>query len=346
MITGKPSKILAAVALLMVSAFADAAQRARTFGEAMEKAGDDGVIAYCYGPDWNQRSVVLLNSFWKSPAAEEAAGNAVMVAVPFYEKDTAKGAEDAAEIRGDMPEPPFMVCPTVMFFDKSGRRYASFQGADYLGSDDECTEGVKNIAKNIQALRRQQELMSKAASLVGKEKAKLLAEVADLPIEKPENLMSELELADPTDKLGAIRRNKFNALQFMYKQLDTPDGFIKPDFEADYQQMRKDCEEVFKDEAIRPRDRQAVYNLFIGQSRREAVHGNQLKGFIKRVNKLDDTTDYGKLSPTLVNLWGNLKHKLTPEERKAAREAKRAKAKERKNRKRDERRSKSTIEVE
>ncbi len=345
MITRKSSKVLVAVALLLAS-FADAAQRARTFSEALEKAGDDGVVAYCYGPDWNQRSVDLLNSFWRSPAAEEAAGNAVMVAVPFYEKDTAKGADEAGEIRGNMPEPPFMVCPTVMFFDKNGRQYASFQGSDYLGSDDECTEGVKNIAKYVQALRKQQELMAKAQPLIGQEKAKILAEVADLPIAKPNNLMQELELADPTDKLGAIRRHKFDALQFMYKQLDTPDGFLKPDFEADYQQMRKDCEAVFKDEALRPRDRQAVYNLLIGQSRREAIPGNQLKGFIKKVNKLDNTTDYGKLSPTLVNLWGNLKHKLSPEERKAAREAKRAKDKEKRNKKRDERRAKDTIEIE
>lgn len=344
MIIGRLSKIFVAAAVMLGQVMA--AQRAQTFAEALEKAGSDGVIAYCYGPDWNQRSVQLLNTFWNTPAAEEAAGNAVMVAVPFYERDSAKGAENAAEIRGNMPGPPFQVCPTVMFFDKTGRQYASFQGADYLGSDDECTEGVKNMAKYVQALRKQQELMAQAEGLVGKEKAKLLAEVADLPIEKPENLMAELELADPTDKLGAIRRNNFNALQFMYKQLDTPDGFIKPDFEADYQQMRKDCEEVFKDEAIRNRDRQAVYNLLIGQSRREAIQANQLKGFIKKVNKLDSTTDYGMLSPTLVTLWGNLKHKLTPEERKAAREAKRAKDKEKKARKRDERRAKDTIEIE
>jgi hypothetical protein len=47
-----------------------------------------------------------------------------------------------------------------------------------------------------------------------------------------------------------------------------------------------------------------------------------------------------------VNLWGNLKHKLTPEQRKAAREAKRAKDKEKRNKKRDERRAKDTIEIE
>lgn len=334
------------MAALLLVQMAWGAQRADTFPEALEKAGTDGVIAYCYGPDWNARSVKLLQTFWKSPAAEEAAGDAVMVAVPFYERNDAKGAENAGRIRGKMPAPPFSVCPTVMFFDKNGVKYADFQGADYLGADDECTEGVNNIRKYVQALRKQQELMAKAEGLTGQEKAKLLVEVGKLPITKPADYLQQLELADPTDKLGGIRREKFNALQFMYKQLDTPDGFIKPDFEADYPQMKKDCLEIFEDEAYDARDRQAVMNLFIGQSRREAIQANQLKGYIKKVHKADPETDYGKLSPTLVNLWGNLKHKLTPEERKAAREAKRAKAKEKKARKRDERRAKDTIEIE
>lgn len=345
MITRKPSKVLALLALLLVP-LASGAQRAETFAEALEKAGSDGVIAYCYGPDWNARSVQLLKTFWQTPAAEEAAGNAVMVAVPFYERNDAKGAENAAQIRGNMPGPPFSVCPTVMFFDKNGKKYADFQGSDYLGTDDECTEGLKNIRMYLDALRKQQELLAKAEPLVGMEKAKVLVEIGKLPIPTPGDYLQQLELADPTDKLGGIRRAKFNALQFMYKQLDTPDGFIKPDFEADYDQMKKDCMAIFEDEAYTTRDRQAVLNLFIGQSRREAIQPNQLKGYIKKVHKADPQTDYGQLSPTLVNLWGNLKHKLTPEERKAAREAKRAKAKEKKARKRDERRAKDTIEIE
>ncbi len=331
--------------LLAVAPMVMAAQRVETFAEALEKAGTDGVIAYCYGPDWNKRSAHLLKTFWQTPAAEEAAGNAVMVAVPFYERESAKGAEDAARIRGNMPAPPFNVCPTVMFFDKTGRLYASFQGADYLGADDECTEGLKNMRMYVEALRKQQELLAKAESLIGLEKAKLLIEVGKLPIKLPEDFVQQLELADPTDKLGGVRCHKFNALQFMYRQLDTPDGFIKPDFEADYAQMKKDCFAIIEDEAYDPRDRQAVFNLYIGQSRREAIQANQLKGFIKRVTKIDPNTDYGRLSVSLVDLWGNIKHKLTPEERKAAREAKKAKAAEKKARKRDQRRAKDTIEI-
>ena len=131
MITRKPSKVLAVLALLLVP-FSWGAQRAETFPEAVEKAGSDGVIAYCYGPDWNRRSVMLLNSFWKSEKLSEAAGDAILVAVPFYEDKHSAEASRHSHIGSGMPNPAFSVCPTVMFFDKNGRMYASMQGNDYF----------------------------------------------------------------------------------------------------------------------------------------------------------------------------------------------------------------------
>lgn len=335
MIIRKLSSIITiATALLSVS---EAAQRAERFDEAIQKAGEDGVIAYCYGPDWNRRSVMLLNSFWKSGKTEEAAGDAVLVAVPFYENRHTAAAEQARDIQGNMPAPPFDVCPTVMFFDKNGRRYACMQGADYLGTDDACTLGVKNIKETLGHLRKQKQLLAQAQQKGGEEKAKLLAQVADLPIQAPSNLLQLIKDADPKDKLGYARRMEFSARLFMYELLETRDGFLAPDFEPDYQKIMQKCEAVIKDEALRTRDRQAAYNLYIGQARREHIQGNRLKGLIRKINKLDPDTDYGRLSPTLMNLWGNIKHKTTPEERRAEREKKKAKDKEKRDKKRQER---------
>ena len=61
--------VILGAALLSVG---KAAERAETFSEALSKAGSDGVIAYCYGPDWNRRSVRLLKTFWNTPEAAEA----------------------------------------------------------------------------------------------------------------------------------------------------------------------------------------------------------------------------------------------------------------------------------
>lgn len=341
--------------LLFVSAMAAlafscafGAQRAKTYDEALAKAGPDGVAVFCYAPDWNKRSVKLLQTFWNSPAAEAALGDAVMVAVPFYQESSAKGADSASSIRGGMPSVPkgTFICPAVLMVDKDNRSYAYLPGTDFLGEDDACTLGCKNMKEKLECLRKRDALLEQAKPLVGVEKAKILAQVADLPITPPAGIVEEIELADPTDKTGAVRRNKFSPLMFMYKQLDTEDGFLAPDFEADYPQMKKDCEAILADTAYRARDRQAVYNLYIGESRRQLMSNGrptapQLKGFIKKGMKADETTDYGRLSPTLEKLWGAIKYKPSAE----MRDKKREEAKAKKEKKRQERNAERNIEI-
>lgn len=336
----------------MLAAMSWGAQRAETFEEALSKAGKDGVMAFCYAPDWNMRSVKLLQTFWKSPAAEEAAGDAVMVAVPFYQDPSSKGADAAPAIQSGLPSVPkgTYICPAVMMIDKEGNLYAYLPGSDYLGNDDACSLGCKNMKEKLGHLRKRIELLAQAEPLIGLEKAKLLAQVADLPIAQPEGIVEQIELADPTDKTGAVRRNKFSPQQCMYKLLDTTDGFLKPDYEADYGKIREECEAVLADPAYRTRDRQSVYALYVGESRRQFMSSgrptqNQLKGIIKKGMKVDETTDFGRLSPTLEKLWGSMKFTRTSEQRKADREKKSEEAKHKKEKKRAERNAEKNIDV-
>ena len=330
--------ICAVVCALFCCVYASAAQRAKGFDEALNKAGSDGVAVYCYGPDWNIRSTRLLKSFWQTAAAEEAACDAVMVAVPFYEDNSSKEAKKAAGIRGRMNAPRFNVCPTVLLFTKEGHLYATLQGNDYLGDDDKCSLGLKNIRDKIHALREFQKLMKEAdAEEKTAKKLELLGKAADLPINVPHEVIDRITTADPQDKAGYHRRITFNARNFMYELMETKDGFLKPDFEPDMQKIRKECEAIFKDKNIRAHDKQAVYNLYIGQSRREHVQGNKLRGMIRKSQKVDETTNYGLLSPNLMKLWGSLKHRSAPEDRRKNSAAKREKARQERNKKRAER---------
>ncbi len=350
MITRKPSKnllttLLAAVALL--SPTVCAAQRAATYNEALEKAGEDGVLAYCYGPDWNKRSVRMLKSFWENPATEEAAGNAVMVAVPFYQDLDAEGADKASEIRGDLRAPHYGTCPTVFMIDKEGTIYATLTGMDDLG-DENGTLGIESIKKKLAELRLQKELLAKAASASGPPKAKLLCEVTDLSIDAPKGIVEEIELADPEDTTGAVRRNKHRAFYgFMYEQLQTKDGFLKTGFVPDLNAISEACYGIINDEAYRNEDRQAAYALLIGLSREAGIPANQLRGYITKCAKIDPTTMYGKMAPALIERWtgkdsegaSGSKKKKTAAERKAEREAKRQAAKAERDRKKAERKA-------
>ncbi len=340
--------VLAAMALL--SPAAQSAQRVSTYSEALDKAGDDGIIVYCYGPDWNKRSVRMLKSFWENPATEEAAGDAVMLAVPYYQDKTVEGAYEAAEIRGGLREPHFGVCPTIFMMSKTGNIYSMMSGMDYFG-DEKGELGAENIRKKLAEFRRQQELLTQAESASGAEKAKLLGAVADLSITAPKGLVDEIQLADPEDKTGMVRRNKHNAFYgFMYEQMQTKDGFLKKDFVPNVNEIGAACQTIINDEAYRTEDRQAAYALLIGLSRADGVPSNQLRGYITKSMKIDPETIYGKMGASLIEKWAGKnaesgpKKKKTAADRKAEREARRQAAKAERDRRKAERKARKEAE--
>ncbi len=303
-----------------------AAEYAITYEEAMGKAGDDGVIVFCYGPDWNRRSVRMLKSFWERPELQDAAGDAILLSVPFYQ--TPPTEEDLKDvkyppnvIRGRMQAPPFQICPTVMMFDSSGRLYATLSGTDALG-DELGDLGIANIKKNLELLRKQQQLMLQIEEMpAGAERSKLLVEVSELGIAVPSDVASKLQEADDEESKAMQRRVNYKALDFMYEQLETTDGFLPPDFIEDVNKIKDACMEIVEDETLRTMDRQAAYNLYLGAMRRDAVTGARFRAQINRNLKIDEESFYGKTMPHIVKLWPSMKHpRKTSEDRKAARE--------------------------
>ena len=319
-------------------------RRADSYSEALGMAGDDGVAVFCYGPDWNQRSVRMLKKFWQTAALEEVSGGAILVAAPYYQVATPEQEQESRNVTAGMPAPPFGVCPTVMLFDKDGFMYANLPGTDYLG-DEEGKLGMQNIHEKIAHLRKRNELLKQAENLNGAEKAKVLGQVADLPIKAPRGLVDMIEEADPQDSTGLVRRNKHNATQFLYTQMETKDGFLAKDFEPDYNKIKTECMKVVKDEALRTEDRQAAYALIIGQTRRERISGKQMKDFINAFHKIDPNTPYGKLSSALSGLWGNLNFRVTADERRAMREREKAKEKGRREKDREDKKAAKNVDV-
>ena len=293
-------------------------RRPETFQEALNAAGDDGVIVFCYGPDWNQRSVRMLQSFWNKSELEKATGQAMLVAVPVYESPTEKQADEARRISDGMPAIPFNVCPTIMMVDKNGAMYANLPGMDFLGNENGAA-ALKNIANKLALHRKMLELLNKANSLQGEEKARVLGEIGELPIEKPDNLLDSLKNADPQDKTGLVRRNEYSALQFLYKQMDTKDGFLKSDFHTTLNDLMVEGMKVVNDTALRPEDRQAAYCLLIGQARREEGGSKRMKDMIKASREIDPNSFYGRTMQRLAQLWSGERANESPDERRARR---------------------------
>ena len=316
-------------------------RRANTYYEALQAAGDDGVAIYCYGPDWNQRSVRMLKDFWETPEAEKACGEAIMVAVPIYQEPTPEQLEESETKGSGMPTPPFGVCPTVMLITRDGEMYANLPGMDYL----EGPAAYRNIEEKIGALRERIQLAKQAETLSGAERAQVINKIIELPIITPRGLVELIREADPNDNTGLVRRNTHDALQFLYSQMGTKDGFLSPDFEPDFKKMQVECMKIVKDTALRPLDRQMAYALLIGQTRRERISGKHIKDLIAACQKIDPTTPYGKLTPTLSTLWGNLNFRMTADERRAANKKERENDKKRREKDNEDKKASKNVKI-
>lgn len=327
-----PSKLIrllglgALLAAPLLPAEETPAHRELTYRQAQAAAGSDGIIIYQYGPDWNPRSVRMLKEFWKTKELESAAGGAILLTLPLYQRPTPEQQKQLQNITADMPAltgKGARVCPALIFIDKEGRVYSRLIGMEAFG-DETGQEAINRIQSTLAHLRQQQKLLQLAERADGQERAKLLAEACDIPIALPTGVKDMLAQADPDDELGYTRRLDFNALHFLYEQMETSTGFVSKDFFPNYKRVKEECFRIINDTALRTEDRQLAYCLLIGMSRKEPkITAHQLKKMIEDCGRIDPGTIYGKLTPALAQLWPELKAKTSAEDRKAERAARR-----------------------
>ncbi len=286
-------------AVLILLAFscmsAWAAERAKTYHEALEKAGDEGVLIYLYGPDWNRRSVKMLESFWQKNELERAAGNSVLVALPIYQRPTAEQKAEQEEIQSGFPLPPphrYRSNPTVVMLDKTGRTYAILSGNDDLGDGLSGSKACQLIQKNKALLAQQLELMNKAEQASGLEKAKLIGQASTLGIDPPHNAAEQIRTLDPKDESGYVRRLNYDPRKFQEEHKD-----------AKSTELESPVLKIVNDTAYSPLQRQETYCILIGQLRRDGAAKNVLRKHLLAMQQIDPNSMYGKITPSLLTQW-------------------------------------------
>lgn len=299
------------------AAILSAAQKANTFEDALKKAKDDGIVAYCYGPDWNMRSVNMLASFWKNKAVEKACGDAVMIAIPFYQRPTPANLKEQNKIQGNFQRRKinneFRGFPAVCLMDRTGRMYAQLCGTDYLGDEEDgYALGAKNIADKLDRFRRQQELLAKAEKAQGIEKAKLLGEASTLDVYPPEGVAGTIKSLDPQDQTGYYKRLTYDAFHFNEKA----NAFSGSDQDASKamtpEETEKELQTLLKHPTLSPLQKQESYAVYIGRLRKAGADKAVLTKQIKAMRDLDPESMYGRITPHLLEMWCDIPDKSKP----------------------------------
>ncbi len=309
--------LFAALCAFCTAATLPAAQKASTFEDALKKAKDDGIVAYCYGPDWNMRSVNMLTSFWKNKLTEKACGDAVMIAIPFYQRPTPANLKEQNKIQGSFRRRrinhDFRGFPAVCMMDRSGRVYAQLCGTDYLGTEDDGHAlGIENIAQKLELFRQQRELLAKAEKAQGIEKAKLLGEAATLDIYAPDGIANTIKSLDPQDQTGYHKRLTYDAFHFNEKA----NAFSGSDQDASKamtpEETEKELQALLKHPTLSPLQKQESYAVYIGRLRKAGADKAVIAKQVKAMHDLDPESMYGRITPHLLEMWCDIPDKSKP----------------------------------
>lgn len=349
-------KLLISLGFALVACVAKGAVTVAGYDEALKKAKSDGVIVYCYGPDWNRRSVIMLDEFWKNPQIEKACGDAVMVAVPYYQRPTDEQQLEANKISGAFQRRKvnnqFRSFPAVCMVGKDGRIYAQLCGTDALGSEkDNYRRGYENISHHLELYRKQTELLAQAEKAEGLEKARFIGEASTLGIYPPDGASSQIKALDPQDTLGYVKTLSYDPYSFNMEA----NAFSGCDRNAENalsaEKTASRLQEILQNKTLTPIQKQESYAVYIGRLRKDGNGADRatLTKYIKMMGAIDPTSMYGKIVPHLLELWCNVpdrsrKYKVDradkAKERAAARAAARAEREKARKERREQRRRK------
>lgn len=309
---------LCALCSLSVAPLLQAAQKASTFEDALKKAKADGIVAFCYGPDWNMRSTNMVNTFWKSKLTEKACGDAVMIAIPFYQRPTPANIKEQNKIQGSFKRRrvnhDFRSFPAVCMMDRTGRVYAQLCGTDDLGTDDDdFAKGIDNITAKLEAFRRQSELLAQAEKAQGIEKAKLLGQASTLGIYAPEGAAEAIKSLDPQDQTGYYQRLTYDPFHFNERVNAFSGSKMDPSKALTPEQTEKELQTLLKNPVLSNIQKQESYAVYIGRLRKTQADKAMLIKQIKAMHDIDPDTMYGRIMPHLLELWCDVPDKSRTE---------------------------------
>lgn len=203
--------LFTAAAALLATLPALAGTPCKDYAEASSKVGEDGYILFVYGPDWDRTSPDFIKPLFNDPAIQAAAGDAVLIMAPYYQRPTKKQEAEQAAAWGALNRPHAhspQTYPALHFHDKDGRAYAYLRGPQLRCASN--GDIAKGIAERIANHKKQAELLAKADAAQGVEQAKLLGEAAVVPLmERPDKIADRIKAVDPNDESGYVRRLTF-----------------------------------------------------------------------------------------------------------------------------------------
>ena len=271
-----------------------AAKEYTSFEAAQQKVTDTGYILFFYPAGWDKYGEKLCKKLISDQAVCTAAGDAVMLMAPVYQRRNEETNAKAKKTMGNLGYPGDMSdisYPAIVFYEKGGRMYSTLCGEALMKSSTK--EVAELIKQRLDAKKKQQALLdqSGATNDVG-EKTRLVLSSAHIDgIEWPNNLKDTLKSIDPSDAHGCRA-----ALDF---------GFGAQANES-MEDFTKRLDAALANKKLTKWQKQRACAAAIGHIRRSygtMAGGPLITKYAKAMYKLDPDSALGVSAPVVMRDW-------------------------------------------
>lgn len=274
-----------------------AATVVKNYDEATRAVGKNGYIVFVYGANWDPTGLQICRKHMDSPEVKEAAGDAVLWTVPFYQLPTDEQKTDQNIKWGALKVPHVFSAesyPALLLYDKNEVNYAALNGA--LVQKGTPAEVAAVLRETIANKHKRDEIMTRADAAQGVEKAKLLLEACRIPgLHRPDRILETIKSADPQDQSGATRTLTYE-----------PSAKAEAYSEKTMAEAIADMEKLLQDPVFTPEQRQSMYAIMVGKIHLEGTYDDRAKilEMTKKMQELNPDSLLGRSAVVAGRLWG------------------------------------------
>ena len=186
---------------------------ARTYPDALSKTGNNPIVIFIYGANYDNVSKAAYETFVKKNKIAPYVRQATFLEMPIYQLPNDKEKKDMEKRLGGKRLPGgIWSYPCLAVVDAKGNLRGVVQGPEQMKDPETALEYLKVLVDDF---IKQEKILTRARKAKGDKKAELLLEAADIDIRMPNDVLSKEEKQNLNDDTGLGNRIGFDPLSLV-----------------------------------------------------------------------------------------------------------------------------------
>ncbi len=265
------------------------AARARTYADALKRADDGPIIAFCYGANYDKLSQKKYDEFMKSRKVLRGSTSEVYIEIPIYQMPNKKERKARDKIMGGKNLPGGIYSyPSIAIIDRDNTLRAVIQSSEEMKDVDTAREILRDY---VDKFKTQQKILKKADGAKGDRIAEMLAEAADIGLTVPSRYTKQLEGVD--DKEGFAKQFTFNWEQLL----------VEMDKQTAHDEAIRYIRGIMAEATYSKEQRQELLAVLTGHLRRGGAPRDMLLALYYEMHAIDPKSMYGSYALEAIRIW-------------------------------------------